>query len=143
MSHLVSGLQVPHEQPALMHRADGQPLAVGGDRQRLNLALLAKREQGVAPGLLPKVTPFPAAQIAAAGLRPLAVQQIQRAAQIALGERLLGDIHVRGVGALARDEFLTFRGLAHIGFVALRRPNVNVRPNQRPQAQGDRQQRDG
>ena len=76
-------------------------------------------------------------------LRALLIQQILRAAKVVLSQRLLEEIHVRSIGALARDPLLTLRRSAHIGFVALRRTNVNVRPNQRAQAHRDRQQRDG
>ena len=60
-------------------------------------------------GLLPEITPFPAAQISLARLRTLAIQQLQRAAEIVSIERLLGDVHVRSVGALAGDEFISLR----------------------------------
>ena len=71
--------------------------------------------------LAPEITPFPAAQILLAGLRPLAVQQVQRAAKIVSGKLLLGDVHIRGVGALARGEFGGLGLLPKTGLIRARR----------------------
>ena len=81
---------------------------------------MAKGEQGIGAGLLPEITPFPAPQIALAGLRSLAVEQVQCAAEIVSVELLLGDIHVRGVGPLAGGKFGGFGLLAQFSFFCTR-----------------------
>ena len=124
MSQLLPGLQVIQEEPVPVHHADRQPVAIGRSGERFDFAFLAKREQCVAAGLLPEITPFPAAQILLARLGPLAVQQIQRAAEIVAGQCLCGDVHVRGVGALARGEFSGFGLFAQFCFFGLRRQRL-------------------
>ena len=104
------------------HSANRQRKAVGRHCQRIDLGgFLAKGEQGVAAGLLPEITPFPAAQVALARPRPLPIEQVQRLAEIVSRQGQRSDIHVRGIGALPGGEFFSFGVLAQFGFFGSRR----------------------
>src|SRR5882672_4459144 len=117
---LASGPQVPHRQPPFAKRPSGQKKAIGRNRQRTDFAgFLAKGEQSIAAGLLPEVTPFPSAQVGLARAVCLAVEQVEREAEIVSIERLFSEVHVRGVSALAGRKFLDFRLLAQLGFAGL------------------------
>ena len=79
---------------------------------------VGERDQGAAAGQLPEIAPFPTAQVFLAGRRPVPVQQPSCPAEIIQIERLLGEIHVRGVEQSPRL-LLALRGLARLGVGAL------------------------
>ena len=89
VSHLLSGLQVPHEKPVPMHDSDRQPPAVGGNGHRVDFGFLAQDRRRIATRLPPEVTPLPPPEINLAGLGTLPVEQILCSPQIVAAQRFL------------------------------------------------------
>ena len=109
------GSQVPNRN-AGVPRVQRNPPAVGGNRERGHLAgELAESEDRVALALPPKVAPLPSPQILPATRGALGVEEFARPAEVVRGQRLLQEVHVGGVGALAGQQLLGF-GLAALVF---------------------------
>ena len=111
--------QVPDRRRAPVHPCpNGQPFAILRNRERGNfVCFLAKGVKGVALAKSPQVTPFPAAQILLARLRPLPVQHFLGATQIIFSERQLHQLHVRCISLLPGDKFCGLGLLAKTGLI--------------------------
>src|SRR5579871_4773018 len=89
--------QVPDAHETVVTRR-GQVLAVGGQDRATDQAVVGKGKQFVTARLLPKVTPFKAAQVLFASLGQLMVEQVHGAAGIARLECEKRTINVSRIG---------------------------------------------
>jgi hypothetical protein len=68
----------------------------------------AQLEQGISAAPLPKQAPLPSPQVLLARAWPLTIYQLPGAPEVIYSQRLPGEIHIRGVRPLPREQFTRF-----------------------------------